>query len=246
MFCTSTFDRGLRFCSGLLILKFTAAVGVFTWAYLFAPPKCFNFCLSVGTDKCWIKDVIAWNSFLAVYQQKQLWQITALLVEEMFFSALRLDVVSYSTLPGSGSWRQPHDMLEKMRTRSVRPDKVSLNSFITRTCDWTLAVQVLEGMAFREEEPDTVSYGAALGASGSHWPVALVFFEKACQSNLVSSTSLTSFLVALGEGSEWQRAFLGVGYLDSTFVVFNLILCECRVFDSICESLWPMIWASGK
>ena len=27
------FDRGLRFWSGLLVLKFTAAVGVFTWAY---------------------------------------------------------------------------------------------------------------------------------------------------------------------------------------------------------------------
>ena len=34
MFCTFTFDRGLRFGSGLLLLKFTAAVGVFTWAYL--------------------------------------------------------------------------------------------------------------------------------------------------------------------------------------------------------------------
>ena len=28
-----TFDRGLRFWSGLLVLKFTAAVGVFTCAY---------------------------------------------------------------------------------------------------------------------------------------------------------------------------------------------------------------------
>ena len=27
---TFTFDRGLRFWSGLLVLKFTAAVGVFT------------------------------------------------------------------------------------------------------------------------------------------------------------------------------------------------------------------------
>ena len=35
MFCTLTFDRGLRFGSGLLVLKFTAAVGVFTWAYIF-------------------------------------------------------------------------------------------------------------------------------------------------------------------------------------------------------------------
>ena len=33
MFCTFTFDRGLRFWSGLLVLKFTAAVGAFTWAY---------------------------------------------------------------------------------------------------------------------------------------------------------------------------------------------------------------------
>ena len=35
MFCTFTFDRGLPFLSGLLVLKFTAAVGVFTWAYFF-------------------------------------------------------------------------------------------------------------------------------------------------------------------------------------------------------------------
>ena len=32
MFCTFTFDRGLRFWNGLLELKFTAAVGVLTWA----------------------------------------------------------------------------------------------------------------------------------------------------------------------------------------------------------------------
>ena len=31
MFCTFTFDRGLRFRSGLLALNFTASVGVFTW-----------------------------------------------------------------------------------------------------------------------------------------------------------------------------------------------------------------------
>ena len=28
-----TFDRGFRFWSALRVLKFTAAVGVFTWAY---------------------------------------------------------------------------------------------------------------------------------------------------------------------------------------------------------------------
>ena len=33
MFCTFTFDRRLRFWSGLLVLEFTAAVGVFTWTY---------------------------------------------------------------------------------------------------------------------------------------------------------------------------------------------------------------------
>ena len=33
MFCIFTFGRELRFWSGLLVLKFTAAVGVFTWAY---------------------------------------------------------------------------------------------------------------------------------------------------------------------------------------------------------------------
>ena len=33
MFCIFTCDRGLRFWSGLLVSKFTAAVGVFTWAY---------------------------------------------------------------------------------------------------------------------------------------------------------------------------------------------------------------------
>ena len=31
MFGTFTFDRGLRFWSGLLVLKFAVAVGVFTW-----------------------------------------------------------------------------------------------------------------------------------------------------------------------------------------------------------------------
>ena len=30
MFCTFTFDKGLDFWSGLLVLNFTAAVGVFT------------------------------------------------------------------------------------------------------------------------------------------------------------------------------------------------------------------------
>ena len=35
MFCTLTFYRGLRFWRGLLVLKFTAAVRGFTWAYFF-------------------------------------------------------------------------------------------------------------------------------------------------------------------------------------------------------------------
>ena len=33
MFGAFTFDRGPRFWSSLLVLKFTAAVGAFTWAY---------------------------------------------------------------------------------------------------------------------------------------------------------------------------------------------------------------------
>ena len=48
MFCTFTFDRGLRFWSDLLVLKFTAAVGfsrglILFLVFAFCPPCLISF-----------------------------------------------------------------------------------------------------------------------------------------------------------------------------------------------------------
>ena len=185
---------------------------------------CFAEARCLGCDM----DTIACNNFLSLCQVRRAWQ-TASLILSSYPAGARCDVVSYSSVLASSSlWKQPHGVLQQMRRDGILPDTVCMNSFITGIGSWTLAVEVLDHMSMQEELPQTVTYGAALGASLSNWQVAISVFHTASSSRLLDLPSYTSLLAALREGGEWEKALDVLKLVVTDVVCYNAALSACE------------------